>query len=566
MKNKTFKKLTAGLLTVLLILGLAGCGAQTGTETQTSETASGNQTQKETEEKEVEQTAGEKASGITFPLEEEVTFDVIVKYDGDLDAAMEKCGQWQKIQEETNVKVNLIAIGSENFVGTVNAMYAAGQEGDAILSGNIGENDLMAMVYSDFLLPLDSYLADAELMPNFNERLLADSPQTLNVMRAPDGQVYSLSSLKSNSGYYIESPMYINGAWLEALDMTVDDIQTIGDLEEVLKAFRDNDMDGDGNVSNEIPYLVLNSHAFSHLEAILGLWGISTKDNASDNYVCIKDGQVTFAPVTEAYKDAIKTLNRWWEENLIWSECFTGTTESYTTIINSETPMVGLITTRTLTEAMADDYVLLQSVSVEGYEASWFIHPGHLGNKGYMSLSKSCENPELFLAWCDLWYSFENTVASGNGLEEEGRWFTNEEGKVEFYELTAEETAALEEDNTTIVATLGHWISCLTEDDLENKMVQSEVDLRYVENYDVYEPYLTTEFWPRPYCTAEVNAELAALRTDINSTVSLRKAEWITGVADVDADWDAYVESLNGMGLERFVAILQEAYDVYYAK
>ena len=39
----------------------------------------------------------------------------------------------------------------------------------------------------------------------------------------------------------------------------------------------------------------------------------------------------------------------------------------------------------------------------------------------------------------------------------------------------------------------------------------------------------------------------------------------MTGNSDIDADWDSYLKSLNSMGLEEFVQILQKTYDNFLA-
>ena len=40
-------------------------------------------------------------------------------------------------------------------------------------------------------------------------------------------------------------------------------------------------------------------------------------------------------------------------------------------------------------------------------------------------------------------------------------------------------------------------------------------------------------------------------------------ARWIAGESDIDADWDSYISSLNGIGLEEYVSMYQTAYDRY---
>ena len=58
---------------------------------------------------------------------------------------------------------------------------------------------------------------------------------------------------------------------------------------------------------------------------------------------------------------------------------------------------------------------------------------------------------------------------------------------------------------------------------------------------------------------------LGELRTDIFSLVNQKKADWITGNGDIEAEWDAYCEQLKKMNLDELVQLMQDAYDNYMA-
>lgn len=554
MKKHNSKRLLAAMLALIMVISLIGCGneAATPTEGASAATESGG-----------EAPVAEKTT-VTFPLEEEMTFDIMVRYDGDLEAKLENCGFWQRLYEMTNVKVNFILLPTEGTMGTMNAMFAANQEGDAILGGSvINESDLSLMAANGLLMPMNEYIDNAELMPNFNERVLSESPETKGYITLPDGNIYSLPKYTALEGNYLESPLWINKAWLDQLGMEIP--TTIEELEAALIAFRDNDMNGNGDNSDEIPYIFLSGHSFSHMEAILGLWGIATKDGTNDNYVYVENGKVNFAPASAAYKEALTTLNSWYEENLIWSECFTGTQETFNSKISAETPMVGMFAAKTITAGYEDDYVQIAPVSVEGYEANWYRHPGRLGGKGQFSLTRSCENPEVLMAWIDLFYALENTVAINYGEEEDGRWQINSDGKYEFITLPNERTEELKETSPLLYELLTNLPSAFTADDYENSVVLSSVQALYQESYAIYEEYMTDEFWPRPYIAEDDVSRLAELRTDIFNTVAEKRAAWVTGVSDIEAEWDAYLETLNKIGVDEFVEILQRNYDSFLA-
>ena len=80
------------------------------------------------------------------------------------------------------------------------------------------------------------------------------------------------------------------------------------------------------------------------------------------------------------------------------------------------------------------------------------------------------------------------------------------------------------------------------------------------------EDEMMKEFVAKPYpvvnYTAEQSEEISSLTVDIYKYVNETWASWIVN-GGIDEQWDAYVDQLNQMGLERLMEIYQEALDVY---
>ena len=52
----------------------------------------------------------------------------------------------------------------------------------------------------------------------------------------------------------------------------------------------------------------------------------------------------------------------------------------------------------------------------------------------------------------------------------------------------------------------------------------------------------------------------------IGGYVNQATVQFITGELDVDKDWDTYIEKLNNMGVENYLATWQNYYDAYENK
>lgn len=511
--------------------------------------------------------SAEETAGVTFPLEEEVTFNIAACTSGNVSAdCVEKIQLLKDLAEQTNVKINIIELPYDDAMTNLNAMFTAGEEFDAVFTSFVNDSDASMMAANGLLLPLNDYITE-DIMPNFTSRVVAENPDIMGVCTMPDGNIYTMPYYNALQGNYLESPFWINKTWVEAAGWKVEDIKTIDDLETVLTYFRDHDMNGNGIEDDEIPYIMYPGHFANHIEAFLGLYGIATKDSSFENYVMIQDGEVVFAPMTENWKDAIKKLSDWYEKGLLWSELFTATSETYfSKLQDGDTPVIGLYNCSTAPAVATDEYVQIAPVSVEGYETEWYIHPGLKGGKGLFAITSSCEQPEVLMAWLDQLYSFETSLRSVYGEEGDG-WGYAEDGKVEIYTLSTEETTRITEESPSLKIYLNgaQPPSAFTVEDYSERIALNDADQKKMESYEMYEPYLTDETWPRPYFSGDVASRLSELRTDIFSTLSLKRAEWITGVADIDAEYDSFVEELNKMGIDEFIEIMQNTYDTYLA-
>ena len=556
MKKAKIKKIITALLASTMLLSLVACG---GGETAQVETESSAEV-----EESVEAADSAEKTGVSFPLEEEVTFEILVKSDAEVAPLLENHKFWQDLYEATNVKIEMVQVPLTDSVTAMNNLFVAGKEPDAIFSYFIPDTDISSMAANGLIVPLNDYINE-DIMPNFTSRVVAENPNIMGLISVPGDKIYTLPKYEVVVGEYLESPFWINKNWVEQAGWKVEDIKTIDDLEAVLTYFRDNDMNGNGDTEDEIPYMIYQEHSGNHVEAFLGLYGIATKDSTYENYVTIKDGEVKFAPLEDGWKDAIKKLNDWYEKDLIWSEVFTGTWETYNAKTAGSIPTVGLLNEGLPPATNSEEYVLLEPVSVEGYETNWYIHPGINGGKNAFAVTKSCENVDILMAWIDHFYSFESSIRTDNGEEADGRWGYNAEGKVEFHELDDATAEKLMAEAPPLFNVFWTVPKALTEEDFAERIVLSDEQQLRNDSYYTYEKYLTDESWPRPYIAGDNATRLSELRVDIFSSLALKRAEWITGVADIDAEYDGFVEDIKKMGVDDFVSIMQETYDGYLA-
>ena len=170
------------------------------------------------------------------------------------------------ITAQTGVHANFNQVKASDWSTKLNLMLAAGEYPDIIQRGEI--NIEMYGVDQEILLPLDEYI-DA-YMPNYKALLEAD-PQLAAGLRSSDGKMYQIGWIIPQN-INVNSHLFINTQWLKNLGL--EKPTTMEELEQVLIAFRDQDADGDGDPSNEIPFGGTWNSSVSSLYYIFSSWGI----------------------------------------------------------------------------------------------------------------------------------------------------------------------------------------------------------------------------------------------------------------------------------------------------
>ena len=66
--------------------------------------------------------------------------------------------------------------------------------------------------------------------------------------------------------------------------------------------------------------------------------------------------------------------------------------------------------------------------------------------------------------------------------------------------------------------------------------------------------------------TDEEQAQITETQVEFPELIEEWTMRFITGESNVDTDWDAYIDALNGSGLQEYIAASQAAYErsVYY--
>lgn len=530
LKLKAFPVKTAVslLLAALLVFNLAGCSGG-GKEPAAESDAAFNK------------------EGLPI-VNEPVTLDVLTVRWGNM-GDMFLQNQWLKdLEKQTNVKINWQIMSSNDWGEQKSIMLASGTLPD-IIFGDIVFSDSDIVNNLSYFRPLDEYID--QYMPNL-KAAMEETPEMKQMSTFPDGKIYSLPARLPSRPESSIQPI-INKTWLDKLGLDVPD--NTEELYQVFKAFKEQDPNGNGK-ADEIP--VSGSGDIS--VDLYNPFGI-TDINA--NSMMVVDGEPVFYPITENYKEAIKWAHQLYAEGLIDQEVFTQDNTMLTAKQqNPDVPLVGF-SNQWVPDAVfgkwKDQYIAIPPIAGPDGKRYQGGEPGDLSlRRNQLLITTSNEHPEVSARWADQFYTNEASIqnfwgAIGTVIKK------NDDG-----------TYTLMNPPEGTSADAWYWEQSVRDfgpkyvsPSFERNIILDETTgdgLKLVID-KLGSDYVTTPF-PNVMYSAEEFQELPTLTTDIDGYVSTTRAKWITE-GNIDQEWDAYVNKLNEMGLERLLQIRKDAYKRY---
>lgn len=462
----------------------------------------------------------------------------------------------QEIEADTNVKIEWTVIPASAWKEKKGLTLAQTDLPDIILGDAVfTDTDLLNMIDAKQVIPIDGLL---EYAPNFNI-ILKNQQGLLESLTNEDGHIYGLPQYsgvtEKQNNIITNRDTFINKKWLDQLGMELP--TTTEELKTVLKAFKDNDLNGNG-IKDEIPLSTfVDNQYFSDWFGAFGLIPQANENNYE--YISMKDGNVVFSAVEDEYKEAVKYFHELWKEGLIDPEAFTQDATMFNAKLKAETRTVGMFSawrgTAWRLSPEDTEYTLLPPL--EGPNGDKIYGQMYTGitTRGGLVITSSCKNPELAMRWAD------HLVSAENGYQ---FWtkakvgFHLEEGD-ERYKLIKQIDVSDPEHIRQVM--LG--FTCVDYNTKLKKPIDPDplnVDNEKAVAAEIYRPYYPTEHYPNVFLTREEGKVIAEIAPQLKPFVEQSMAQWITS-GNVDESWEAYKKQLNEMGLETYLAQFRSAYE-----
>lgn len=486
---------------------------------------------------------------------------------------------FQEYEKRLGIKLDTTTYSSEQWTSKYTLMLT-GDELPDLVRPNVSYTEFQKQAKDGYFLDFSQYL---DQMPNL-QAIMEEYPEYAKTITSEDGSIYGFPQLQTFPPNTKDSYYVFNNSWLKNLGL--EKPKTLDELYNVLKAFKEQDANGNGDPNDEIPMGMGNTATNASVNdverPIMWAFGMNTRDSG---YALKADenNQVGIWNTTENYKDFLKYMNKLYSEELINQDAYSLDSSALQEMAKEN--KVGFVgTIGSILPALQEDkefYYMPLGFIQEGYtdhSSSTISRTGGAGNV-LLAANAETENPEAVVKFVDYMFSVEGSISTGNGYE--GITFAyndicgqqvidhNEFWTAAGYESQeAYRNAVLALNATRIFISPYGSIYNLLDNVETDQLLSDEVwavctvnALRELAFRDeTVEVHLQ---FPGLIYTDEEATERSSLYSDINNYINTSKAQFITGEMDIDASWDAYIEKLNQMGLERILEIDQAAYDRY---
>ena len=390
-----------------------------------------------------------------------------------------------------------------------------------------------------------------DLMPNYQAALDSDQTFWMDSL-TPDGALPSANMLfASSEGATIG--FMIREDWLRECGLEVP--VTYDDMEKTLEAFK-----------QKYGASALGVSGYGQGWGVAAGMGVRDLDiaDASKAAFLVKDGQVSYSPATEEYRDYLELMADWYAKGYVWKDFASQANYMYQYMLSGD---IGVCTQerdliQTLTDMMQVDDPDAGWIGIRGLRKdpgdelhiSYFVEKIIYG----IAVAATSAHRDLAAQWLDYCYSPEGQILTNYGVEGEGLRY-DAEGNPGYTDLVLHSPDYSTVAASAIFSQYGGAMICYGDrtfggytDRTRNAIEQWAMD-----GQDWMYPTKAT-------MTTDQGEEYTTLINEINSYITEMTLKFIIGEVELNDDtWGTYMETVENMGMARATEIKQEALAAY---
>ena len=452
----------------------------------------------------------------------------------------------KELEKQTGIKINYIHPAAGQDSEAFSLMIASNELPDIVqhnwqntLGGPTG------MIEDKVILPLNDLIENHA--PNLKKYLSAN-PDRDKEIKTDDGQYYVFPLIRDDKSLLLSAGPVFRKDWLDDLGLSVP--QTISEWETTLRAFK--------NEKGATAPLSVSPLKSAYIYYIF---------NATPEFY-VENDVVKLGCLEPEFKEAIISLNKWFEEGLLDKNYISADDQINTyNILNGEAGATFGSGGSELGKWLAAnegkssyDLVAVPYPADKNGNPCSFAPVGHyFASSASAAITTNCKYPVLATKWLDYNYSQEGHMLYNFGIEGVSYEMINDYP-------TYTETITKNPDDLT----LGQALALYSHAGYGGPFLQ---DKRYIEQYYQTEQQKNAltqwlkdsdasfaKKMPPVTLSTDESSEYASLYNEIVKYRNERVAAFISGAAPIE-EYDQFIKTLKSLNTDKVIAIQQKAYD-----
>ena len=471
------------------------------------------------------------------------------------------------IQEKTGIQLDFIAVPTQDSSKKLNILMASGEYPD-VITGTKSLSAAQIKMYGEEGVLID--LKDLIEKYGFEtQKIFKKFPALKEFSTFEEGHVYALPQV--SECYHGLSPckMWVYKPWLDKLGLDVP--TTTEEFKQMLIAFKTQDPNGNG-IADEIPIMGAKNGWRNQLEDFL--MNSFTYYSPEKKGLYVKDGKIQCCYLEEGWKEGYEYISGLVKEGLVASETWTQEWSLMAQTVEPNPSVVGCVPSgwqgmfcQISNSDKWKDYISIAPLKgPKGVQNATYL-PYSIFSHKWMVTNK-CKYPEIAMRLADFLYTHEANLRHHVGrpgiewdyLPEDTdlKDLRGQKAKIITHVVCDKQPANItwnaaslfvncHERRSEVAATPSTIVEIVLAEDTKNKYMPYAVGMETV---------------VPPLLFNQTEAEQVALiESDLKVYMDEAKAKFASGIIDVNEGWDAYIKELKLIGIDRYLELMQAAYD-----
>lgn len=546
---KKGKRILSLLLAALMILSLAACGGMGDT------TSSGSPEGNNTSGPDVSGNEDVTPQEATYPLTtEKKTLSVYIRDNSSgVIGDYGRVAAFQAAADKLGVELEFVHPTTGGEADQFNLMIGSGKYPDIIVwEFSTAAMGLSELIDSGILIDMDGLIR--QYAPNYLKVLERD-PSYPKEVRSDEGKYQAFYT------FNVSIPLSSGPVFREDLlaKYNLELPKTVDEWTNVMTTLKEKDP----NVS--YPLTASKSYVGEvWFRELLPAYNTRTEFCLDDN------GQVVYGPATENFKAYLAKLAEWYKAGLIDPEFMSNDNKALNARIADGTSAVATMAIgsgiRSITENTRPSNPDFKLTGVawpvlNAGDASSYVLEGGVAHTGVQAaITSSCADPVLATQVLDYFYSEEGGDLISWGIE--GESYTVENGKKTFTDkiMNSSDGRSASEAILDYALPVYGFVNAMDND----AYIQMNITLpEQGEARTLWQSLDSGANLPKLVVAQEDADEYRMILNEVKTYVQEMYIKFITGQANLDSDWDTYLNTLNGMDLPYATECMQKAYEAY---